>query len=177
MVNKIGYLLAALLVLAPAAWADSYETPVPAPPPQAAAPPPEMPGPASPKLARVYIYREFGSYQHLSWTPVWFNGARVGDSAPGTYFYRDVEPGTYTITLRTEEPYPDQFKTVTVPPGSTTYVKVWALDDYAISAVPAVNLPHHHFDGVRLFAPNTFVNAVIDPLVARPVIAKLEPMS
>ena len=137
---------------------------------------PVMPGPAAPNLARIYVYREFGNYQYLAWTAVWFNADRVGDSAPGTYFYRDVPPGTYTISLRSERPYPDQFQTVTVRPGSTTYVRVAAVEEYALN-VPPVHMHHMHFDGIQVQAPNTFVDTVMDPMTALPVITKLQPMS
>jgi hypothetical protein len=177
MSRRFGPLLIALMAFAPAAWADSYETPVPAPPPTVTGFPPTMPGPASPGLARVYIYRDSGSYRNLEWTAVWFNGARVGDSAPGTYFYRDLQAGTYTIKVRSEGTNPDQETTVTVAPGSTTYIKVWAIYDYA-RMVPVVRSPKLHFDGVQSpSAGNVFSEQVVDPVFAIPEISKLEPMS
>ena len=159
MTKFLGAILLTMTLLASAARAEA----------------PAMPGPASGNLARIYVYRDFGSYQYLNWTAVWFNDERVGDSAPGTYFYRDVRPGTYTINLRSERPYPDQFKTVTVAPGSVTFVKVWAIDDYAVS-VPPVHTHHMHFDGLVLSLPNTFVDTVMAPAVALPEIARLQPM-
>jgi len=174
-----GILLSALLGFAQPIWADSYETPVPmpSPPPAAAMQMPQMPGPASPTLARVYIYRDNGNYQNLSWTAVTFNGAHVGDSAPGTYFYRDVQPGTYVIALRSEEANPDERKTVTVAPGSTTFVKVWARSDYAAS-VPAVHTRKMHFDGIQTsHMPDIFAATIEPPTVAVPEISRLEPAS
>lgn len=178
MIALFGIFLAALLGLGPAAWADSYQTPVPMPPPSAAVmPAPRMPGPASPGLARVYIYRDNGNYLNPSWTAVTFNGAHVGDSAPGTYFHRDVRPGTYVIALRSEEANPDESKTVTVAPGSTTYVKVWARSDYAAS-VPAVHSRYMRFDGLDAsHMPDIFAATVEPSMVAVPEISRLQPAS
>jgi hypothetical protein len=44
--------------------------------------------------ARLYIYRDATVYGSQLWTAVSLDRARVGDSAPGTVFYRDVAPGT-----------------------------------------------------------------------------------
>ena len=176
MIGRFALSLVALSMLSPLAWADGYETPVPMPPSPMPAALPAMPGPASPNLARVYVYRE-QNYQNLEYTAVWFNGAHVGDSAAGTYFYRDVRPGTYAVTVRSESPARDQFATVTVPAGSTTYIKVSGMYDYA-AAVPAVRTRHMQFDGVMSpGTPNVFTDAVVPPTVALPEIAKLEPAS
>jgi hypothetical protein len=48
----------------------------------------------------------------------------MGSSAPGTVFYRDVAPGTYEVEVRSDELYPNQFKTVRIAPGSITFVKI-----------------------------------------------------
>ena len=42
----------------------------------------------------------------------------------GMVFYRDVAPGTYEVEVRSEELYPNQFKTVRLAPGSVTFVKI-----------------------------------------------------
>jgi hypothetical protein len=39
-------------------------------------------------------------------------------------FYRDVAPGTYEVEVRSEELYPNQFKTVRLAPGSITFAKI-----------------------------------------------------
>jgi hypothetical protein len=75
-------------------------------------------------VARLYFYRNGDIYQSPSWTSVSLNHRRIGDSAPGTVFYRDVPPGRYEIEVRSAMLYPNQFKTVALQPGSVTYVEV-----------------------------------------------------
>ncbi|HZB92800.1 MAG TPA: hypothetical protein VE397_15240 [Stellaceae bacterium] len=89
----------------------------------------ERPGafpPPAAGMARLYVFRPPG-YELPDWTTVSLNGERLGDSGPGTVFHRDVPPGRYEIEVRSERLYPDQFKTVAIGPGSTTYVEVDAL--------------------------------------------------
>jgi hypothetical protein len=151
----------AVMALALAACTAPDQTPVPTPSASATVPMASLPGPMSPNLARIYFYRGFGNNQYLEWTPVWLNGAKVGVSAPGSYFYRDVPPGTYTVTLISDVPYDDQFKTVHVAPGGSTFVKIYNIDSYGFMAGTAP---------VTIFA-----DAVADPLIARQEIARLKP--
>jgi hypothetical protein len=74
--------------------------------------------------ARVYVYRELYPYDSPEWTAVSLNREKIGDSAPGTMFYRDVVPGTYEIEVRSDLPYPYQFKTVALAPGSIVFAKI-----------------------------------------------------
>lgn len=74
--------------------------------------------------ARLYVYRDATLYGSQVWTAVSLNRARLGDSAPGTVFYRDVAPGTSEVEVRSDNLYPDQFKTVTLMPGRITFVKI-----------------------------------------------------
>jgi hypothetical protein len=74
--------------------------------------------------ARLYVYRDATTYGSQLWTAVSLDHARLGDAAPGVVFYRDVAPGTYEVEVRSEELYPDQFKTVRLVPGSVTFVKI-----------------------------------------------------
>ncbi len=98
--------------------------------------------------ARLYFYREFTPYGSPVWTAVSLNGRRVGDSAPGTVFYRDVPPGTYEIEVRSEKLYPNQFKTIAVQPGSTTFVKIQE---------------QPHWGQGRSWQGTTFVVLIVDP--------------
>jgi hypothetical protein len=75
-------------------------------------------------MARLYVYRDLAPYASTLWTSVSLDGRRIGDSAPGTVFYRDVPPGTYEVEVRSDKLYPNQFKTVALRPGSVTYVKI-----------------------------------------------------
>ncbi len=77
--------------------------------------------------ARLIFYRAANPYDGLVWTRVSLNGERVGASAPGTVFYRDLTPGTYQIEVDSEKLYPHQFKTVAAEAGSTTFIKVVGL--------------------------------------------------
>jgi hypothetical protein len=80
--------------------------------------------PLSADRARVYVYRDLNPYDTTQWTAVSLNGVKIGNNAPGTVFYRDVLPGTYEIEVRSDLPYPNQFKTVTLAPGSTVFAKI-----------------------------------------------------
>jgi Protein of unknown function (DUF2846) len=77
--------------------------------------------------ARLYFYRGALPSESPSWTTVSLNGRPVGDSAPGTVFYRDVPPGRYEIEVRSDAVYPDQFKSVQLRPGSVVFVEVQEL--------------------------------------------------
>ncbi len=95
-----------------------------------AAPPPLAAG-----LARFYFYRDPAApYVSPAWTRVALNGQAVGDSAPGSAFYRDVAPGTYRIEVRSDQVYPDQFRSVAAAAGSTTFVKVQELPQWGLTA-------------------------------------------
>jgi hypothetical protein len=77
--------------------------------------------------ARIFVYRDIGSYQDLSWVPVSFNGGDIGAVGPGKVLMRDVAAGTYTISAKSDGFWPDQDKTVIVAPGQTIYAKIETL--------------------------------------------------
>ncbi|HUJ97778.1 MAG TPA: DUF2846 domain-containing protein [Stellaceae bacterium] len=123
----------------------------------------ERPSSASPPagLARFYFFRSGSVYDSQQWTAVSLNRQKVGDSAPGGVFYRDVPPGRYEIEVRSDKLYPNQFKTVVVAPGSTTYVAVQ-------------NLPHWSQGGWQTQG-TTFAVSIVDPTLAVRQIAALCP--
>jgi hypothetical protein len=123
----------------------------------------ERPGSAAPPagLARFYFFRSAAVYDSQQWTAVSLNHQKVGDSAPGGVFYRDVPPGRYEIEVRSDKLYPNQFKTVVVAPGSTTYVAVQ-------------NLPHWSQGGWQTQG-TTFAVSIVDPTLAVRQIAALCP--
>ena len=82
--------------------------------------------PASPGTARIWIYREYEPYETLARPYVRLNGAIIGVSEPGAVFYRDVAPGTYTVTVDSEGIDVQQFVSVPVAAGQQAYVKVLA---------------------------------------------------
>ena len=73
---------------------------------------------------RLYVYRDASTYGSQEWTAVSLSGMKIGDTAPGTVFYRDVTPGTYEVEVRSESPYPNQFPTARFAAGSTIFVKI-----------------------------------------------------
>ena len=114
--------------------------------------------PLSADRARVYVYRDLNPYDTPVWTAVSLNGEKVGDSAPGTVFYRDVMPGTYEIEVRSDMLYPNQFKTVALAPGSTVFAKIQEARSWGKS---------FQWQG------NTFVVTIVDPAVGRGEIGAL----
>jgi hypothetical protein len=127
-------------------------------------------------LARIFFYRLQEPTQSQSWTSVSLNEEKVGDSAPGTYFYRDVAPGTYTVKLRSERTYDDQFQTVTVRPGSATYVKIYLPEGLGMMGVG------NYWDGTlsvmpRLYQQNTFADQIVSPAFAQQEMVTLRPVA
>jgi Protein of unknown function (DUF2846) len=161
MTRRYGLFLLALTLIGSGAWADS-----PGSAPLLAATPeevPSFPGP-SPALGRIYIYRDVGNSLHPAWAAVRFNGAKIGAAAPGTFFHRDVEPGTYTVSVDSDVPYDDQSKTVTVGPNGVTFVRVYVVNGYGIT-----------FAGRTAYIPDVFGDNLVDSAVARREMARLNP--
>ena len=86
-----------------------------------------------PGQARIWIYRIFEPSITLQTPVVRFNDAVVGLARPGSAFYRDVPPGTYSVTANGGASAPDQFATVALAAGQTVFVKVDA-DNWRASA-------------------------------------------
>jgi hypothetical protein len=95
----------------------------------AAANPPGL-APISPGMARLWIYRDYEPYQTLARPYVRLNGAIAGISEPGGVFYRDVAPGTYTVTVDSDGTDGHQFVTVTAAREEQVFVKVLSLADW-----------------------------------------------
>jgi hypothetical protein len=143
--------------------ARAYETPVPSSvAPRSVGAEPVLPSPANPNLARIYFYRADDPIGTPQWTAVWLNGARVGDSAPGAYFFRDVQPGTYSIAVRSERSNPEQSNSITVAPGSTTCVEIYSVDIYELQL------------GGSYYRPAIFADRVVPQAAAQAVIARLQ---
>jgi hypothetical protein len=105
-------------------------------------------------LARVFFYRPLEPYEAKDMANVLMNGQGVGASANGGVFYRDVQPGQYTITVAYSETYPNQFKTVVLRPGESAYVRIDSLSSWTACTVLTNCYP-------------TFVVRIVDPTVAR----------
>jgi hypothetical protein len=89
-----------------------------------AAPEIAPPSALAPDKARLYVYRQLDANASLLWTEVSLDHQPIGNSGPGTVFYRDLPPGLYEIEVRSDQRYPDQFRTVRLAAGSTTFVEV-----------------------------------------------------
>ena len=89
-----------------------------------------IPGPIPPPrpgTAQIILYREIGYYEPSDVLRVALNRQPAGVLPRGDVLYRDVAPGSYTITFSPTRPDPYQFKTVTLGPGEVAYVKLAAL--------------------------------------------------
>jgi hypothetical protein len=111
-------------------------------------------------LGRIYVYRENRFYDAQVWTAVSLNGGVVGSSAPGTVFYRDITPGRYVISARSDKLYPDQARTVLVEPGKSVFARITALPYYGKTALE--------------WQGNTFVVEIMAPAVAQAQIGRLK---
>lgn len=121
----------------------------------------ERPASASPPagMARFYFFRSGSAYDSQQWTAVSLNRQKVGDSAPGSVFYRDVPPGRYEISVRSDMLYPDQFKTVAVSAGDTVYAKIAVLSHWGATGWGRI--------------ATTFVVVIVNPAQAQRAIAGL----
>ncbi len=140
--------------------AGPYAAPVQAPP---AALPMAM-RPVNPALAGSISFRDYDAAGTSQWTTVSLNGAPVGTIGQGTYFYRDVKPDAYAITVRSEGIHSHQFATVTVSPGSTVFVQVYSIDFYAAQSTTSP----FSYNG-----PATFADIVVEPGAAMARMGKL----
>jgi hypothetical protein len=121
---------------------------------------PSLP-PLPPEQARIYFYRYLEPYETLSWTTVYLNRQPVGNSAPGTVFFRDVPPGPYYISVRSEGVYPNQFKTVSVDPHQTLFVRIESLSSWDAGG------DRQEWQG------DTFVVDIVDPRIGSSEIQNL----
>lgn len=110
--------------------------------------------------ARIYFYRWLEPYETVAPSTVMLNGAPVGVSETGAILYRDVAPGQYTISVESRGVYPNQFKTVTLAAGQTTYVRIESFRAWCNDSGGGLN------GGTSGGCYDTFVVQVIDPAVA-----------
>jgi hypothetical protein len=129
-----------------------------------------FPGPTSPALARLYFYRTVESNGPTRWTGVFLNDDKIGDLGERSYFFRDVQPGTYKIGVSSDVPYTDQYETVTVAANSTIFVRVFFVPGYGIQFQGGgLNAPP------SIYQPSVFGNRVMNPAVARQEMTGLSP--
>jgi hypothetical protein len=77
-------------------------------------------------MARLWLYRDYEPNETLARPLIRFNGDPVGISEPGGTLVRDVPPGTYRVTVDSTGRDTNQFVTVTLSVGQTTFVKIEA---------------------------------------------------
>ncbi|MGH6988447.1 MAG: DUF2846 domain-containing protein [Stellaceae bacterium] len=172
--RSIHAFLMAAITVSLAACAAPNATPYPAAAPPAPTPAAMLSGPANPRMARIYFYRN-PAYRHLAWRAVWLNGAKVGDLPPGSYFYRDVAPGTYRVTVTSDAPYGAQHQTATVPPGSTNFVEIYRAPGYGISGTVTTTAGRRAFQPSNAQIPSVYGGSFVPPVEGERAIAKLHP--
>jgi Protein of unknown function (DUF2846) len=130
-----------------------------------------FPGPSSPTQARIYFYRtaDIATASPVRWTGVFMNDQKVGDLGASTYFYRDVPPGSYRLSVSSDLPYQDQLQNITVAANSTTFVRVFNVPGYGAQVRVTGGLP-------QLIWPSVFGNRVTDPAVAQAQMVGLTPV-
>ncbi len=109
--------------------------------------------------ARFYFYRDYSLYDSLQRPTITLNNQPVAVAEIGGVSYRDMPPGTYTISVPYSAIYPWKDKTVTVGPGQTVYVKIQS-EPYE----PNVTLLDYQ--------PDIFVVVLVDPAQAQQEIAE-----
>ena len=80
--------------------------------------------PLAPGMARLFFYRLLEPYQHTLGITVLLNEKPAGFARDGTVLYRDVPASRYFVSVASDNPYPDQFKTVQVAAGQTWYFRI-----------------------------------------------------
>ena len=104
--------------------------------------------------ARIFFYREYEPYETLSFTTAFLNGTAVGVTQPGAVIYRNIAPGQYTISVRSEGSFPFQFKTVMVAAGQVVFVRVDSIRSWSSCS-----------RGLSDCA-DTFIVNIVDPRIA-----------
>lgn len=120
--------------------------------------------PLAPGMARIVFYRDVGYYDPQVDLTVDLNDKPAGVLPRGTAFYRDVAPGTYTVTFTPTRVVPYQFKTITLAPGNVFYVKLLGLPDTVCAGTLGSSGPCDI---------SGFTSQVVDPAVAQQELTRL----
>jgi hypothetical protein len=116
-----GALALALLLISSAA--DLEARAQTAPVPQALPPPPAS-------AARVWFLRQYEPSESLATPMIFIDGAPLAPSVPGTIFYRDLAPGTYTFAVETCGTDVNQAATLQLAPGSSAELEIQSLQSF-----------------------------------------------
>lgn len=90
--------------------------------------------PVPPGAGRIVFYRLWYPDTPSVTLTLALNGRSIGTLPIGAAIYRNVAPGTYTISFTPTRPDLHQFKTVTLAPGEVFYVRIAALPQIACSS-------------------------------------------
>jgi hypothetical protein len=115
--------------------------------------------PLAPGMARIVFFREIGTYDPAAVLTVALNDKAVGTLPRGDAFYRDVTPGTYTITFSPTRSVPDQFKAITPGAGEVFYVKLIPRPDMVCAGTEGSGSGPCDISG--------FTSEVVDPALAQ----------
>jgi hypothetical protein len=97
------------------------------------------PGPPPPDKdkGRIYFYRLAKLWGAALYPRIRLNGEKIGRPIAGRFFFRDVDPGTYEIAIKTEVL---RRLVLTISAGQTKYVRVsvgfgWFIGRFRLEAV------------------------------------------
>ena len=90
------------------------------------APPRPVP-PIPPGDARVWFYRDAGTYDSQQLPSIEMNGTIVGVSQPVGSFYFNVKPGFYHVTVQQYLSNPEEDANINLVPGQQVYLKIVSL--------------------------------------------------
>ena len=79
--------------------------------------------------ARVWFYRDAGTYDSYQLPSIEMNGTIVGVSQPVGSFYFDVKPGFYHVTVQQYLDAPEEAANIDLTPGQQAYLKILSLYD------------------------------------------------
>lgn len=113
--------------------------------------------PRPPGTARLVFYRAFHYYGASLTLTVALNNNVVGTLPRNAAIYRDVPPGTYTVSFSPTRPAPYQFKTVTAAAGNVFFIRIDGLPQRCTGS-------RFGNDGCDIAG---FTSTVIDPTTAQ----------
>src|SRR5215471_8119112 len=89
-----------------------------------------------PNMARVWVLRSpsLGSVTTGADPMVYANGAALAQSAQGTAFFHDFQPGTYRLTVQPYGTPANLVDTLQLAPGMQAYVQVQAVPNWEMGA-------------------------------------------
>src|SRR5215472_4738852 len=90
-----------------------------------------------PNMARVWVLRQpnaLGGNVAAADPMVYANGAALGQSAQGTAFFHDFQPGTYRFTVQPYGTPANLVDTLQLAPGMQSYLQVQAVPNWEMGA-------------------------------------------